>query len=119
VYRFFSPLFWLCSVVFTAHQIIEKWWSIPIIHAYLDDFLAPSIVLGLALTFFQQIFPADAEFVLPWYFVLFFVFWYALLFEWYFPAVDKRHYSDIVDVAVYFSGSVLFFFKGNKAIKPF
>lgn len=110
-------MFWVCSILFTSHQIIEIWWSIPIVHAYLDDILAPSIVLGLALAFFQNLFPADHSFTLPWYLILIFVIWYALFFEVIFPAKDSRHYADILDVFAYLGGAFIFYFWGNKPKK--
>ena len=112
----FSLLFWISLSLFTIHQIVEHWWSIPWVHAYLDDILAPAIVLGFALFFFQTIFPADPQFTLHWSWILVFVIWYALLFEWYFPSKDARHYADIYDVLAYLSGAVLFFYFGNKPL---
>lgn len=112
----FSWFFWLCLALFTSHQLIELWWSIPWVHAYLDDILAPSIVLGFALFFFQNIFPADPKFTLHWSWILLFVLWYSLLFEWYFPAQDARHYADPFDILAYMFGAILFFFFGNKPI---
>ncbi len=112
----FSKYFWFCSILFTLHQIVEKWYSIPYVHAYLDDLLAPGIVLGLALAFFQNVFPADADYRLPRYFVLLFVIWYSWLFEWYFPSRDSRHYADYLDIIAYFSGACAFWIWGNKPL---
>lgn len=112
----FSPLFWVSSSLFCAHQIIEIWWSIPYVHAYLDDLLAPSIVLGLCLAFFQNFFPGDPDFKLSLWQVLLFSLWYSLLFEYLFPRFDSRHYSDYVDIIFYFSGALIFFYWGNKPL---
>lgn len=112
--RRFSLIFWLASVLFTLHQIIEKWYSIPLVHAYLDDLLAPIIVLGLSLYFFQFIFPADQTYQHRPIHLLIFVFWYSLLFELVFPFLDARHYADPWDVLAYILGSFLFYFFGNE-----
>lgn len=111
-----SRLFWISATLFLVHQIVEKFWSIPYVHAYLDDVLAPPIVLGLALAFFQNIFPADPDFRISWYWVLGFVAWYSFLFEWYFPKMDSRHYSDPLDILAYSAGALLFFYLGNKPL---
>jgi hypothetical protein len=116
LFKAFSKLFWISSILFTLHQLIELRWSIPFIHAYLDDFLAPSIVLGLALSFFQNIFPADPNFKLSTLMVFGFVLWYALLFEWVFPSYDERHFADLWDVLAYFLGGLLFLKWGNEPL---
>lgn len=112
----FSRLFWISSILFSLHQIVEKWWSIPWVHAYLDDILAPCIVLGLALAFFQNVFPADPDFRIPKYWILIFIIWYALLFEWYFPSIDSRHFSDPYDILAYTVGGILFAWLGNRPL---
>lgn len=101
-------------LLFVLHQLIEFKWSIPIVHAYLDDVLAPMIVLGLCLSFFQNVFPGDPNFRLSKFLVLVFVVWYAILFEWVFPSYDARHYADILDVLAYLVGALVFLKWGNE-----
>lgn len=113
MWRYFSKLFWLSTFLFCLHQLVQLKWSIPYLHAYLDDVLAPPIVLGLCLVFFQRVFPADPNYQLPFSLILIFVLWYALLFEWIFPSYDLRHYADIFDVFAYFSGALIFWKWGN------
>lgn len=96
------------------NQVLERYLTVPYLHAYLDDLLAPGIVLGLCLSFFQQVFPADADFTLGKWMVLAFVIWYALLFELVFPSVDARHFSDPLDVLAYAIGGLIFYKFGNK-----
>ena len=115
--RSFSYLFWISSGLFTLHQIVEKWWSIPYVHAYLDDVLAPSIVLGLALFFFQRVFPGDPSYSHPRNFLIIFVIWYSILFEVIFPAIDGRHYADIWDLFAYSLGTWIFHKWGNEPLK--
>lgn len=112
----FSSLFWCSSILFVAHQIIENWISIPYVHAYLDDLLAPPIVLGLALFFFQKIFPADPTYQHSKLLLVLFVFWYSILFEGIFPVLDARHYADYWDVLAYSLGTIVFNFWGNKPL---
>lgn len=114
----FSPLFWIASGLFTIHQIVEKWYSIPYVHAYLDDLLAPSIVLGLALFFFQRVFPGDLSYSHSNIFLLIYVIWYSILFEMVFPYFDARHYADPWDVLAYTLGTLIFYRWGNEPKEP-
>ncbi len=113
----FSALFWIASSLFTLHQLIEIWYSIPWVHAYLDDLLAPIIVLGLALYFFQFIFPADPSYQHSVFLLVIFVFWYGVLFELVFPYYDARHYADPWDLLAYATGTLLFYKWGNEPFK--
>lgn len=95
---------------------MEHWYSLPFLHSYLDDLLAPGIVLGLVLLFFQRVFPADEQFRLPALWGLYFVLWYALFFELIFPLYDARHYADPWDVVAYATGTLAFYRWGNRAL---
>ncbi len=110
----FPKSFWISSILFTIHQIVEYWYSIPLVHAYLDDLLAPGIVLGLALYFFQFYFPGDPSYQHSRQLLILFVFWYAILFEGIFPAIDSRHFADPWDFLAYAVGTMIFKRWGNK-----
>ena len=112
--QFFSAYFWICLFLFTINQFVEKAGIfIPYIHSYLDDTLAPGIVLGFALTFQQQLTFRDKTYVFSIGHVIFFVIWYALLFEVVFPYFDTRHHADVMDVVAYGIGGWLFYRYGN------
>ncbi len=112
--RYFSTYFWICLILFTINQFVEKAGIfIPYIHSYLDDTLAPGIVLGFALAFQQQLTFRAKAYIFSIGHILFFVVWYALLFEIVFPYFDPRHHADIMDVFAYSIGGFLFYKLGN------
>ncbi len=114
--KYFSTYFWLCLTIFTINQLVEKAGIvIPFVHSYLDDLLAPGIVLGFTLAFQQQLTFRDKSYVFSVWHIVFFVLWYALLFEVVFPYFDQRHHADIWDVLAYSTGGCLYYYLGNKA----
>lgn len=116
--RFFSLYFWFSFSLFTINQLVEKAGIvIPYVHSYLDDLLAPGIVLGFALAFQQQFTFRSKTYILAKGHVIFFVFWYALLFEVVFPYFDARHHADPLDVVAYTVGGILYFKLGNLKVK--
>jgi hypothetical protein len=114
--RWFSPYFWFSFLLFSANQVLERFHKIPLLYSYLDDLLAPGIVLGVALFFFQKVFPADPSFVLDGKLLIVFVLLYSLLFEVIFPYTDARHTSDYWDILAYSMGTIIFRFWGNQPL---
>jgi len=112
--RWFSPFFWFCFLVFSANQVLERYHKIPLLYSYLDDLLAPGIVLGFALFFFQKVFPADLSFTLELKLLVSFVVLYSVLFEFIFPWTDARHTVDYWDILAYAAGTVAFHIWGNR-----
>ncbi len=118
--KYFSAYFWICLTLFTLNQLVEKAGIfIPYVHSYLDDTLAPGIVLGFALAFQQQLTFRNKSYVFSMGHVVFFVVWYALLFEVVFPYFDPRHHADILDVAAYSLGAILYYYLGNRSSSGF
>lgn len=115
--RFFSPFFWICTLLFTANQGIEKLHiHIPYVHAYLDDLLTAGIVLGFALFVQQQFTYKNKDYTFSVWHSVVFVVWYALLFEVLFPSYDARHHADALDVVAYAIGALGFHYFGNKPV---
>ena len=113
--KYFSAYFWICLTIFTLNQLVEKAGIfIPYVHSYLDDTLAPGIVMGFALAFQQQLTFRNKSYVFSIGHIIFFVVWYALLFELVFPYFDPRHYADVMDVVAYALGGMLFYKTGNR-----
>lgn len=110
----FSPFSLFCLLLFTFNQWIERWQALPFAHAYLDDLLAPGVVLGIALSFIRYPVLKDPDFQMPLSSILLFLIIYSLLFEVIFPLNDPRHHSDPFDIFAYALGSWLFFKFGNK-----
>lgn len=113
-FRWFSPYFWFCLSLFTANQLLERFYKIPILYSYLDDLMAPGIVLGFALFFFQKVFPADPTYRLDAFMLISFLVLYAILFEVVFPYTDPRHTSDYWDILAYGIGTLAFRIWGNR-----
>jgi len=112
--RWFSLYFWFSFLLFSANQLLERFYKIPLLYSYLDDLLAPGIVLGFALFFFQKVFPADPSFVLDTKLLIAFVILYSILFEFVFPWTDARHTADYWDIVAYLVGTIIFRFLGNR-----
>ncbi len=111
----FSKYFWICSLVFSSNQFLEKMGrGLNITSSYLDDLVCPGIVLGIALFVQQQFTYRNKNFQLPISSFILFVVWYSVLFEYLLPKYDSRHFSDPWDILMYSLGSVLFYFFGNK-----
>lgn len=113
--RYTSPIFLLSSFLFVLNQLVERLGiHIPWVHAYLDDILCPSIVLGLTLFIQQQLTFRRASYVFSVRLLVGFVIWYSILFEVIFPMKDPRHFSDPWDIAAYAAGTLLFYKFGNR-----
>ena len=116
--KFFSPLFWISTLVFTVNQILEaSGIFLPFIHSYLDDFLCSPIVLGFALFIQQQFTYRNRFYVLSAKMIVFFVIWYSLIFEVLLPMSAEQFRADPWDVVAYSLGGFLFYIKGNKPVK--
>ena len=86
--------------------------SIPVpslINNYVNDFLCLPLLLG-GMTFFIWRIKKDYLFEFSFIFVLFLACYYAVYFEYYLPKVNSRYTSDWIDVVLYFSGGVAFYF---------
>jgi len=112
--RYFPPLFWISLILFTVNQFLERAGvKIYFMYSYLDDLLCPSIVLGFTLFFQQQFTYRNNRYKFSTASLIFFWLWYSFLFEYFFPIVDKRHYSDPWDVLMYAIGVLVFYKFGN------
>jgi hypothetical protein len=115
--KWFSNYFWFSFLVFSANQVFERFYKIPWLYSYLDDLLAPGIVLGFTLFFFQKVFPGDPTFKLDNKLLFSFLVLYSLLFELIFPWTDSRHTADYWDIVAYGVGTLVFRFLGNRTLK--
>lgn len=80
-----------------------------LINNYLNDLLCMPLVLG-AVTFIIRYLKKDKTFQLSLFFVLFMAGYYSFYFEYYLPKVNVRYTSDLIDVALYFIGSIGFYY---------
>ena len=106
------PLVASSILLFIVHQIIERGYgySIPIVHAYLDDLLCMPIILGLAMQFIQWIHPLKELYHLDKIAIAISVIFYSILFEIILPMASPSTYTaDWIDVLLYSTGALLFY----------
>ncbi|WP_296621352.1 magnesium citrate secondary transporter [Marivirga sp.] len=106
------PLVLSSILLFLIHQIIEKGfgYSVPILHAYLDDLLCMPIVLGLGMQIIQWIHPIKDLYFLDKNAIIITVVFYSLLFEAILPFVNPSVYTaDWIDIIMYSTGAILFY----------
>lgn len=108
-------------MLFTALTIyLMQRLSMPLpslINNYVNDLLCLPLLLG-AMTFVIRRLKKDSSFQLSFGFVIFLACYYSLYFEYYLPRVNPRYTADWIDVVLYFSGGILFYFiEKKKSIK--
>ncbi|HEY9184731.1 MAG TPA: hypothetical protein VIM94_05360 [Salegentibacter sp.] len=81
----------------------------PILRFYLADFLCMPIVLAICL-FCVQFIKKDRNLRLPAFSIFSLFVLYSIYFEVILPPLHERYTSDPVDVLMYLSGSLLFYF---------
>lgn len=115
MFKQFSRFWYVATALFTLNQLLEKIGvHIKYVHAYLDDFLAPTIVMGIALFVQQNWIYKNSKYVFPISYGIFFVIWYSFLFEFLFPMLDSRHHSDPWDILAYSIGTFIYYRLANK-----
>lgn len=104
----FHPLFLPAIVLFTLHQLAQKWWqlSIPLADHYLDPLLCMPILLGIwqweqHLLFRRAV--TQSEF---WILTVLL----SILFEVGFPYFSSGFRADWIDVLLYFIGTAGFIY---------
>lgn len=86
------------------------------INNYVNDFLCLPLLLG-AMEFAVRRLKKDYSFQFSFWFVVLLALYYAIYFEYYLPKVNPRYTSDWIDVVLYFSGGLIFYFsQRNKNI---
>jgi len=102
-----NPFFLVALALATANQVLEKGFGIfiPIVHSYLDDLLCFPIVMTLGLAAYRYFWP---DYQLSVWHIWPVVLIYSIYFEWYLPQTSVAYTSDVVDVAMYVLGALLF-----------
>ncbi|MGM0582727.1 MAG: hypothetical protein ACQETL_18765 [Bacteroidota bacterium] len=114
------PLVLVSILLFLVHQIIEKGfdYSVPILHAYLDDLVCMPIILGLGTQIIQWIHPVKSLYFLDKNAIFITVIFYSILFEAILPSVNSSIYiADWIDVALYALGGFMFYNLVSKKVK--
>ncbi|SMG34824.1 hypothetical protein SAMN05661096_02260 [Marivirga sericea] len=114
------PLIFGSILLFLAHQIIEKVfnYSVPILHAYLDDLLCIPIVLGIGTQIIQWIHPIKDFYYLDKNVVITTTLFFTILFEAILPLINLELYTaDWIDILMYGIGGTLFYHLISKKVK--
>ncbi|EGV43787.1 hypothetical protein BZARG_1269 [Bizionia argentinensis JUB59] len=96
----------VASIIYIAQRLqlpLPNW-----IYFYVNDFLCMPIVLSLSLAILRRIKKTENLYV-PLIVVLALTTYFAVYFEWLMPQINTRYTADIIDVGLYFLGTMLFF----------
>lgn len=105
-YRLDLILYSLFIIVFAVYKGIEVYWpSIPIVHMYLEDFLALPIILKSAQLVIQIFASNHRHFEIGLPDIAFITVLVAVYFELILPRYDPRFTADLIDVLIYGSGA--------------
>lgn len=80
-----------------------------IINNYVNDALCLPLVFA-TMTFVIRYLKKDDLFLLPMGILLFIASYYAVYFEYYLPKINPRYTKDWIDVVLYFSSALGYFF---------
>lgn len=108
--------FSICMLVFTTLQVLLiKQVEVPFwATAYINDFLCMPIVLTTCL-FVVHLIKRDRSIRLSLFSILSLTIFYAVYFEVVLPRINPRYTADLIDVLMYFSGSLIFYLLQNKS----
>ena len=104
IYFFNAVFIFLTITILSWAKVDIPTW----ITSYVNDFLCMPVVLTICLKTLHYI-KKDATILLPLLPILTLTSFYSIYFEWYLPQVETRYTADWVDVIMYFSGALLFY----------
>lgn len=100
----------MCVVALVIYTLQRLNITLPsLIDHYVNDFLCLPIVLGL-ISFVIRWLKKDAKYRFPFAFNIFMASYYSFYFEYYLPKHNLRYTTDWIDVLLYFSGALTYFF---------
>ena len=80
-----------------------------IINNYVNDLLCLPLLLGV-MNYIIRFLKKEQSYVFPIGFILFLASYYSVYFELYLPTVNARYTADWIDVYLYFSGGLGYYF---------
>lgn len=105
--KFYFPIFCCMAIFIYVMQLggiaLPDFWD-----DYVNDFLCMPIVLYLC-RFTVRTIRSSSKLQLPLPLIFLLTVAYSLFFEYYQPIVDSRYTQDLLDVVLYFSGSLFFY----------
>ena len=100
----------MCVVALLIYSMQRLNFALPsLIDNYVNDFLCLPIVLG-GILFIIRWLKKDDKYRFPFAFIIFMALYYSFYFEYYLPTYNPRYTADWMDVLLYFSGALAFFF---------
>lgn len=108
-----TPVFLISTVLLITHQVLQKLLliNLPLIDAYLDDFLAMPFILSLFLA--EQLFWKRRTTNLTLFEIGLFTTVFAIFFEEIIPSYNTNYTKDSLDYVMYVLGSLFFQFTIN------
>jgi hypothetical protein len=99
------------TIVITARKLGHP---LPYVNGYIDDAFAIPVIANLGLWFQRVFIYKNNYYVLsPWH-VVFTVVYVSIVFEGFLPWLSKTYTADWIDVILYITGGIFFYFVMNK-----
>ena len=118
-FHYFKPIYLPVFILFGAlvYTAQQSGWPLPSwANHYLNDFLCMPIVLFVCRYAVRHLKSnGNLQLSLPVTFSV--TLYYAIYFEFYLPKINLRYTADPLDVILYFSGALFFYFMENKLPK--
>ena len=108
----FLSIFFIVSVLTFLSILSLPYYGVGLqgwVKSYVNDFLCMPIVLSICLKTVHLI-KKDNSIRLDLFTILSLTTFYAVYFEWYLPQVETRYTADWIDVMMYVTGALLFYF---------
>lgn len=105
VFFFFAVLIFLGNLSMLHFEVNLPVW----VTSYLNDLLCMPIVLWICLKA-VHIIKRDNRIHLDLFTIFSITIFYAVYFEWYLPRVEPRYTADWMDIIMYLSGALIFYF---------
>jgi len=103
----------MCVVALVIYTMQRLNIALPsLIDNYINDFPCLPIVLG-GISFVIRWLKKDDKYRFSFAFIFFMASYYSFYFEYYLPKCNPRYTADWIDVLLYFSGALAFFFYKN------
>lgn len=104
VFFFFTAIFITVEWLRSINATVPDW-----VYFYLTDFLCMPVVLTICLKAVHLV-KKDNKITIALYPILALTAVYSLYFELILPRISERYTADFLDVLMYFTGSLLFYF---------
>lgn len=102
------PFFIVSITLFTINYVVElAGYSIPYVHAYLDDLLAMPVIFTIVLVLIRWG-AKKTDFNYSWLHLLVGFAYVSINFEWILPNISQSYTADWIDVTLYALGTLLY-----------